>query len=74
MKIAVTLKILAARQKALENILIKHGLTSKDEIQSLKEKYFGEFKLIDDVVKDDFNMILKAFEFNINWLGRNNHA
>ena len=60
MKIAVTFKILAARQNALENILIKHGLTTKDEIQSLEEKYFDEFKPIDDIVEDE----LLFFNFN----------
>ena len=68
MKIAVTLKVLAARQKAVENILIKHGLTDKDEIQSLKEKYYDEFKSIDDLVKEDVALILKAFNFNVEWL------
>ena len=68
MKIAVTLKVLAARQKAIENILIKHGLTDKDELQSLKEKYYDEFKPIDDLVKEDVALILKAFDFNVEWL------
>ena len=68
MKIAVTLKVLAARQKAIENILIRHGLTDKDELQSLKEKYYDEFKPIDDLVKEDVALILKAFDFNVKWL------
>lgn len=68
MRIAVTLKVLAARQKAVENILIKHGLTDKDEIQSLKEKYYDEFKPIDDLVKEDVELILKPFNFNIEWV------
>ena len=68
MKIAVTLKTLLARQIAIENILIRHGLTDKDEIQSLKEKYFDEFKPIDDLVKEDVELILKTFNSNFKWL------
>lgn len=68
MKIAVTLKVLAARQMAIENILIRHGLSGKDEIQSLKEKYYDEFKPIDDLVKEDVALILKPFGFNVKWI------
>lgn len=68
MKIAVTLKVLAARQKAVENILIKHGLTDKDEIQSLEEKYYDEFKPIDDLVKEDFAFILGVCILNFKWI------
>ena len=68
MKIAVTLKVLAARQKAIENILIRHGLTDKDELQSLKEKYYDEFKPIDDIVKEDVTFILGVCIPNVKWI------
>ncbi|MBR3745636.1 MAG: hypothetical protein IKN27_01590 [Selenomonadaceae bacterium] len=68
MKIAVTLKTLLARQIAIENILIRHGLTDKDEIQSFKEKYYDELKPIDDLVKEDVELILKTFNSNFKWL------
>lgn len=53
------IKTLAARQMAIENILIRHGLSDKDEIQSLKEHYAQREdieKLFADI-KDEFSNI-----------------
>lgn len=58
-KTITLIKTLAARQMAIENILIKHGLTTKDEIQSLKEHYAQREdieKLFADI-KDEFSNI-----------------
>ena len=54
------LKTLAARQMAIENILIEHGLTTKDEIQSL-QKHYAQREDIEKLfaeVKDEFSNIM----------------
>lgn len=58
-KTITLIKTLAARQMAIENILIRHGLSDKDEIQSLKEHYAQREdieKLFADI-KDEFSNI-----------------
>lgn len=58
-KTITLIKTLAARQMAIENILIKHNLSDKDEIQSLKEHYAQREdieKLFADI-KDEFSNI-----------------
>lgn len=53
------LKTLAARQMAVENILIKHNLTDKEEIQSLTEYYRKYFEGVINDVKDEFGNITR---------------
>lgn len=58
-KTITLIKTLAARQMAIENILIRHGLSDKDEIQSLKEHYAQreDIEKIFADIKDEFSNI-----------------
>lgn len=55
------LKTLAARQMAIENILIKYNFTTKDEIQLLQEHYEQreDFEKLFAEVKDEFDNITR---------------
>lgn len=55
------LKTLIARQMAIENILIKHNLTTKDEIQSLQVHYAQreDIEKLFVAIKDEFGNITR---------------